>query len=52
MGEVLIDQFWMPVGGLYGRRKQRSPNHRAVIDYFWTLCGKYGAVLHEDVQQS
>ena len=51
MGEVLIDQFWMPVGGLYGRRKQRSPNH-AVIDYFWTLCGKYGAVLHEDVQQS
>jgi hypothetical protein len=52
MGEVIVDQFWLPTQGLYGERKKESPNRQAVIDFYWALCWKHATVIHEDIQQS
>jgi hypothetical protein len=52
MGSVPVDQFWMPLAGVYGQRNRQSPNYQALIDCFWAQCWKHATVLHDDVQQS
>ncbi|REJ65892.1 MAG: hypothetical protein DWQ31_16480 [Planctomycetota bacterium] len=39
LGDVIVDQFWMPIPSLYGQRGRRAVNHQPIVDFYWAVCG-------------
>lgn len=52
LGDVSVDQFWMDIGSVYGRRNRRAENRGTIIDYYWALCCKEGSNTEEGVRDS
>lgn len=53
-GSVAVDQWWMPVSGLYGQRGRhdQASNREAITAGFWGLCREGGTQSDADVQES
>ncbi len=52
LGDVAIDQFWMPIHSLYGQRNQRAINLEPLVDFWWAYCGDSGTQSDANIQES
>lgn len=52
LGEIEVDQFWMPTRSLYGQRNQRAVNLEPLIELFWAECGVAGTQCEAAIQET
>ncbi len=52
LGDVVIDQFWMPIHTLYGQRNRRAVNQQPIVDFWWAVCGDKGSRDEKPVQEA
>ena len=53
LGDVVIDQWWIPLPGLYGDRKRKNRNYQEILDCFWGWCQHAGSAAdNRHVQES
>lgn len=52
LGDVEIDQFWMPIQSLYGQRNRRAVNLEPLVDFWWAQCGAVGTQSEPGIQES
>ena len=52
LGEVELDQFWMPIHSLYGQRNQKAVNLEPLVEFWWAECGAAGTQCNTAIQES
>lgn len=51
-GNVELPHYWIDQRGVYGDRKRSQSLHRKLVDCFWAICMREGAVFDEGPQES
>jgi len=51
-GGVAVDQFWMALDSLYGRKGAHPRNYDVLVELYRARCNKAATILHDEVLDS
>ena len=52
LGDVPIQQFWLPLDSIYGRPKAQPRNYEVLVEFYWAQCMQALTVFDDDVLDS